>query len=300
MHMHHHILQQFGLTSAAFLGNGSESYVYALDTERVLRIYPPGTNLEYLAARHSFYHQLAEQQPNFTIPQLLEQGVCDQHPYTIEVCMQGHAFAHMLPHLSGADRLRALTSYLDLAASIGTIRFPDAAYGELIDLKRLQHASWPAYLADRIQQNLAISRSDLMQDVPQFEAVYAAFSHVLESFEPTPAKCLVHGDYFPGNVFIDDSGRVYGVGDFGYSTLVGDAHMDIAGAIIFIELVEGYQPGDTQVLLQYLESQPQRAALASIDLYRLYYSFYFGHCKESDPATYNWCVRNLNRYRLDG
>jgi putative membrane protein len=292
------ILAQFGLDWQHFLGKGSESHVYALDERRILRIYPPGSNLEYLAARQRFYQQLAEQHPPYAYPQLLEQGTIDGRPYTIEVRMRGSSFAQMLPLLHGSDRIYALQSYLDLACSIGNTRMPMAGYGELIDLKRIQQPSWPAYLRARIQHNLQISQADLQQDVPDFPQLLREFESALQNMNPTPLPALVHGDYFPGNVFIDETHTVYGVGDFGYSTLVGDATMDLAGAIGFIELVEGYEPNDSQILLEHLATLPVRAEQATIAFYQLYYSLYFGHCKHNDPTTYAWCVHNLRQHQF--
>lgn len=135
-----------------------------------------------------------------------------------------------------------------------------------------------------------------MQDIPQFDRLLAVFSTLVPQSLTISTKALVHGDYFPGNVFIDDSLTVYAVGDFGYSTVVGDPQMDVAGAIIFLEVVSGYQESDTQLLLRYLQTQPDRVSADNIELYRLYYSLYFSHCKHSDPPLYLWCIQNLRRY----
>jgi Ser/Thr protein kinase RdoA (MazF antagonist) len=296
--MNQMILAQFGLDQQHFLGKGSESHVYALDDRHILRIYPAGSNLAYLAARQQFYQQLAEQQPTYAYPQIVEQGTADGHPYTIEVRMRGSSFAQMLPQLHGSDRIYALQSYLDLAYAIGTIRMPMAGYGELIDLKRVQQPTWPAYLRTRIAHNLQISRADLQADVPDFKRLLREFAYALQDMNPTPPAVLVHGDYFPGNVFIDETHTVYGVGDFGYSTLIGDAAMDLAGAIGFIELVEGYQPHDSEILLEHLATLPVRVEPTTLAFYRLYYSLYFGHCKHDDPITYAWCVGNLRQYQF--
>jgi aminoglycoside phosphotransferase (APT) family kinase protein len=247
-------------------------------------------------ARQHFYMQLAARQAPFVIPTVLDQGVIDEHPYTIEQRMRGHAFAAVLPQLTGGDRVRALTSYLDLATQIGTIEFPDAPFGELILPGTLQRDRWPGFLWDRAQQTLQRSRQDLEHDVPQLDRLLDAFHGRLLPMRTLQTKRLVHGDYFPGNVFIDDTLTVYAVGDFGYSTVIGDPRMDIAGAIVFLEVVEGYQPADTQLLLDYL---PQSGADLSgdiIELYRIYYSLYFSHCKQDDPTTYAWCIRNLRAY----
>jgi aminoglycoside phosphotransferase (APT) family kinase protein len=288
-----HILNHFGISPTALLGKGSESRVYALDPTRVVRIYPPGASLAYMEARQHFYAQLAAQQPPFVIPQVLDHGVVDAHPYTIEQRMPGHDLARVLPQLTGQDRARALTSYLDLATRIGTIEFPDAPFGEMIIPGALQRDIWPEFLWDRVRQTLHTSYRELAQDVPQLDHILAAFHQQLSHMMTLSVKSLVHGDYFPGNVFIDDTLTVYGVGDFGYSTLVGDPRMDIAGAIVFLEVVEGYQATDTALLLQQVQRGKRCVSADIIDLYRLYYSLYFSHCKHDDPKTYAWCVQNL-------
>lgn len=295
--MHTQILQRFGITSAALLGKGGESYVYALDQTRVVRIYGRGASLDYLQARSNFYTQLAARHPSFVIPLILDHGVIDEHPYTIERRMPGYDFAHILPQLTGRDRERALISYLNVSTQIGSITFPDALFGEmLLPHGALQRDTWPQYLWDRVQQTLSTSRSDLGQDVPRLDRLLTEFyTRVLQSLK-IHTKSLVHGDYFPGNVFIDDALTVYGVGDFGYSTVVGDPQMDIAGAVIFLEVVSGYQENDTQLLLHHLQTRAERVSADVIDIYRIYYSLYFSFCKHSDPDLYAWCVQNLRRY----
>jgi aminoglycoside phosphotransferase (APT) family kinase protein len=290
------VLHHFGILSTALLGKGSESQVYALDPTRVLRIYPPGASFAAIQARHGFYTQLAARQPPFVIPTVLDHGVADEHPYTIEQRMHGHDFARILPQLTGRDRARALRSYLDLAAQIGMIQFPDAPFGELILPGTLQRDTWPGFLWDRVQQTLQRSRSDVEHDLPQLDQLLSEFHTRLLPMLTLQAKSLVHGDYFPGNVFIDDTLTVYAVGDFGYSTVVGDPRMDIAGAIVFLEVVEGYQAADTQLLLRSVQRGSAGVSADIIELYRLYYSLYFSHCKRDDPNTYAWCIRNLREY----
>jgi putative membrane protein len=290
------ILRHFGISSAALLGKGSETQVYALDQARVLRIYPPDASRAAIQARHRFYTQLAAQHPPFVIPTLLEQGVIDGQPYTIEQRMRGHDFARVLPQLAGRDRARALHSYLDLARQIGAIQFPDAPFGELILPAPLQRDTWPDFLWDRAQQTLQRSRPDVEDSVPQLDRLLDGFYTQLLPMRTIQTKSLVHGDYFPGNVFIDDTLRVYAVGDFGYSTVVGDPRMDVAGAIVFLEVLDGYQPDDTEVLLAYLKQSAAGVSDDSIELYRLYYSLYFSHCKQDDPKTYAWCIQNLRMY----
>src|SRR3954466_6639128 len=102
--MHTHVLQQFGITPAALLGKGGESSVYALDQTRIVRIYGRGASLAYIQARSHFYTQLARRHLPFAVPLVLDHGVIDEYPYTIEQRMHGHDFVHILPQLTGRNR----------------------------------------------------------------------------------------------------------------------------------------------------------------------------------------------------
>jgi hypothetical protein len=115
----------------------------------------------------------------------------------------------------------------------------------------------------------------------------------LALFDDYEGKSLVHGDYFPGNVFMDESQTICGVGDFSYATVVGDARMDLAGALLFLEVVEGYCADDSTFLRQQLVKRWGDELLDIVDFYRLYYSLFFSGCKADDPTTYAWCVGNL-------
>ncbi len=132
--------------------------------------------------------------------------------------------------------------------------------------------------------------------MPGVDTVLAHMQAELRVLEGFGEKRLVHGDYFPGNVFIDNDMTICGVGDFGYSTVVGDPRMDLAGAVVFLEVVTGYQPDDTPFLMQTVEERHGTGMTRWIDFYRLYYSFYFSRCKSDDSPTYDWCIRNLRAW----
>ncbi|HWQ12486.1 MAG TPA: aminoglycoside phosphotransferase family protein [Roseiflexaceae bacterium] len=288
------MLHGFNVTAAALLGQGGESEVYALDGGRVLRVYKHGAPVAYLERRRAFYALLRERRPPFEVPDVLEAGTAGDRYYTVERRMAGRDFAAVLPGLEGAERERALASYLHIAGQIGALSFPERPFGEILAPgEPLQRDSWPAYLWDRLQRTLAHSRPDLEQDVPRLEALLAHVRYELRALEGFAERRLVHGDYFPGNVYIDDDLRVCGVGDFGYTTVVGDPRMDLAGAVVFLEVVDGYRPEDTPFLVRLLAEQHGPGIAPWVALYRLYYALYFSGCKLDDPYTYAWCVRSL-------
>ncbi len=289
----HVILNRFDLFDTDFLGAGSESRVYAMNAEQVLRIYHEQIPWNYVEERRAFYAELAKHPLPFAVPEITAVGAWVGHIYTVEKRMPGQDFGEVLPTLRGADRAKALTSYLDAAAALGTVRFPDKPYGELLAAPLIQRERWQEYLTARMDQSLASSRADLEQDVPGVDAVLASIYARLPVLGDDPAKCLVHGDYFPANVFIDDDLQISGVGDFSYATVVGDARMDLAGAVYLMGSTVNFHADDSTFLRQQVAEKWGAELLEVVDLYRLYYSVFFSGCKADDPTTYYWCVGNL-------
>jgi putative membrane protein len=215
--------------------------------------------------------------------------------------MRGRVLSEVLPGLRGADRERALACYLGAAEAIGKIALPDLPFGELLAADRpLQSESWSEFLWARLARSVASSRSDLEADVPGVGEVLSRVRVELAGLSAYDDRRLVHGDYFPGNVFVDDSGEVTGVGDFGYSTVVGDPLLDVAGAIAFLEVVDGHEPDDSVHLTRLAQAKHGVDVVRRLGLYRLYYSFYFSGCKADDPPTYAWCVESLRDWRDGG
>lgn len=283
----------FGVTDGDLLGQGGESAVYALDAQRVLRVYK-GDDQAYLVKRQAFYAELHGCGLPFATPEYLEIGTHEGAHYVIERRMPGRDFAQVLPTLDGRDRTGALLSYLEVAGQIGTVRLPGRPFGELVAPGApIQTATWGEYLAARRAAMLVHSRADLEDDVPRLDDVLAAVEQRLAPLAAWQEPCLVHGDYFPGNVFMDDGLRICGVGDFGYSTVVGDPRQDISAAIAFLEVVPGYRPEDTAQLLRAAAEWWGEPILDVYAAYRLYYSIYFSGCKQDDWATYGWCAANL-------
>ncbi|HEU5090521.1 MAG TPA: phosphotransferase [Roseiflexaceae bacterium] len=292
--MNQALLDAFGITAADLLGRGSESAVYALDDQHVVRVYRHPPPPDYLQRRNAFYAMLREQRLPFETPYILECGTRAGSAYCVEARMRGRDFAGAMPHLAGAGREQALRSYLDVATQIGSIVLPDAPFGEVLTHGApVQRARWDEYVIERVSIGYEQGRAFLQADVPGVDEAYNFVVAQLAGLTDVSERRLVHGDYFPGNVFIDDSHTICGVGDFGYSTVVGDPRLDVAGALAFIEVVDGYQPHDTLFLQAEIARRFGNAIEHWLEVYRLYYSFYFSGCKADDPHTYWWCAANL-------
>ena len=292
------LLARFGVTSDDLLGEGGEARVYALSDETVLRVLKTKEDREaHLIALQDFYEGLVEaaDQLPFALPRVLEIGEHEGQLFTIDARILGTDFAVALRTLNGEDRTRAYRSYLEAAAAIARLPRPDGDYGEvLMPTSPLRAPTWSQFLRERSARAADAARGFLDADVPDLRQVLRRAD---ESFDALDGKApsLVHGDYFPGNVLIGDDLAITGVLDFGPLTVVGDARMDIAGAVVFAEVCDGYRAEDTPLLLELLEAVAP-VAPEVLAAYRVYYSLYFAFIHDEDRELYDWCVANLNSW----
>jgi putative membrane protein len=142
-----------------------------------------------------------------------------------------------------------------------------------------------------------ISRAQLERDLPNVAQTWSRLHADLADRVVTPA--LVHGDACPANTYIDcrsDRWVVSGIGDFSPHTVNGDPTMDIAGAVIFLELEPYPDAAADAAWLEALAVQQGGSDLRHwIEVYRRFYGFYFSDSFRFDPVLYAWCLRQLRR-----
>ncbi len=164
-----------------------------------------------------------------------------------------------------------LTAFGDAALAIAQSSFTRPWFGEVLHAPPIRTSQWSEYLIERATTNLEMARSKIAADVPAPEAVLERFVEAVESVGDVVPE-LVHGDYFPGNVMIDDDLRVSGVIDWSFLTQAGDRRMDAAAAVIFLEIERPWSTEeDARFVERYLTScVPELARV--LQLYRLFYA----------------------------
>jgi aminoglycoside phosphotransferase (APT) family kinase protein len=293
------VLQRFGVTSSDKIGHGGDATVYALGAHRVVRVlHSTNSPIARIAA---FYDELAGQDPGFELPRVLEHGEIDGTAYSVDRLIPGRPLIDVLPELAGDRRQRALDSYLDSADAIGRLHIERPLYGEVLADPPLQRSTWTEFLLDRAEAALSISSGRLAADIPRLGDVIGTVRRHIEALPAHVERRLVHGDYFPGNVMISDDLKVSGVIDFGTLTVMGDPAMDVASAIVFIEVA---RPAFGPVDVDYLTERAVRARgsgfVELIRVYREYITLRLApYAEREDPRLYAWCVRSL-RSVLEG
>lgn len=275
------------------IGHGGEATVYELTGGRALRVYhraPHGAN--QLA---EFYRRISEGTPSFAVPVVLEQGDAGGVSYSVDRLIAGRPLHELIRELSGDDRARALASYTDAAFEIAALPYVRDEYGEFMrDADSISAPAWSAYLLARMRRSLDASPW-LRDDVPALDAIVTGLTHRIEALKPV-AKALVHGDYFPGNVLMSEQRTVAGVIDFGPLTVIGDPWLDLASAVMFLEVARpGYTHADTEFVCNRMVARVGPPVLDAIVTYRGWYAIRFSPYRDDDPRLYAWCVASLRR-----
>jgi aminoglycoside phosphotransferase (APT) family kinase protein len=282
------LLNAFGVTSDKPLGSGQESDVFAIDDRRVLRLYRRPLDERHLARLATFYARLDRSDAPFMVPEIIEFGERDGITYAVEGRVSGIDLANSRMEREG--RFHAIRNYVDAAAAVRSLKHPQAQFGEVIAASPVRRDTWAEFVVARAVQCLDEHRHFLIGVLERPERGISALEAGLAS-RHAASPSLVHGDYFPENVMVADDGCVCGVIDFGALTLIGDADLDLACAVLNLTGMTGVTPEDRGIALKRAEALG--VTRDTLDLYDLYYAFRFlGALREND-GLFRWCVRTI-------
>lgn len=288
------VLRHLRLGSASLLGKGMTSSLYDIGGGRVLKIHSGSLDQGYLPRLQRFSEQLQRHSFPFAVPLIYEYGAVGEIHYHVERRLPGWDFAEVFPRLTSAERRSAIASFLDGLPPLHAVQMPQLPYGEPLNVQEeITSETWPGYMQARIEATLAHSYADLQEDLPNVERIVKEFYRKLSSLPPKPPKCLVHGDYFPGNVLCDERGFLTAVVDFSPLTLIGDPLVDLAGAFYFCRIYDFVTEADYDFLRNQISQRYGSQCWQRVDLYYTFYSFRFSDCKVPDNHTYHWCLRRL-------
>jgi aminoglycoside phosphotransferase (APT) family kinase protein len=296
------VLRALGSPDAPLLGSGVESQVFAVGPDVVVKIYR-AQDRPWQERCEAFVARLAAADPPFALPVTLDTDVVDDTRYAIQRRVPGHLLADVLPALRGAERERALLSYLDTAEAIGRLDFASISaavpalthrFGHLLGRSAEPSNSWPDFLRGWSLAHLRRDEAGVREDVPTLDTALARYDALLPLTADVTEPRLVHGDYWPENVLIGDDHSITGVVDWSANVLAGDPRVDLAQSIVYLDMLDSFVPADVPFLLREATRRHGPRIEAIVDLYRLHYALmYAADCKHLDPLTYRWCLRHL-------
>ena len=274
--------------------------MYAVGTDRVLRVYRSGHEAPaaMIAQLAPLYAGWSAQRIGLQLPLILDSGEIGGRWFSVDRRMSGGSLSGWLAGAEVDARRQALLGYLDAAGRVQQLPSPVAGHARLLgEGAPRQFETLAALLTDQLLRILPQSQARLEQDVPGVDRIWDELQEWLAARRGAPR--LVHGDFCPPNTYVallpDGRPVITGVGDFSPHTLNADPMMDIAGAVMFLELEQYAGAADDASWLAgqaYQRFGPDlQQALA---MYRRYYGFYFSNAHAFDPVLYGWCLRQLN------
>lgn len=142
---------------------------------------------------------------------------------------------------------------------------------------------------------MAETARHLPRDVTDFGQKLARVQASLARPYTGPVR-VIHGDFFPGNLLVDDGGQVAGLLDFGLFTMAGDPLFDLATAWVFFDMYDERRADLRGQLLDAILQQYGAEVRGSLYRYVLIYSLLSANVYAPDctDGHYRWCVDNLN------
>jgi aminoglycoside phosphotransferase (APT) family kinase protein len=281
----------FGVTDADLLGSGWESTIYALGKTQILRIPRPEVGSEDQVRAQATFTANLPPLP-FAVPRVREISRIDGQLYVIEDRIEGQSMAALLPKLSGTRRATALQSYLAAAEAMSVATAPGEAFGDLLLDQPRRCDRWSDYLTARVRK--AAEDEVLAAAVPDLAGIVKRFNARLDAI-PDPPRCIVHGDFWPPNVMMNDALEVTGLIDFSFTTRIGDHVMDLAGACHFLLATRSSSQADHDYLKQLILAKHGDDVIDRIGLYAVWFAFDFAF-NHDDAAVFAWCVGLIQEY----
>jgi hypothetical protein len=293
-----HILKKYHLSPDALLSSGMEAEVYAYGPDSVLKIYPGTVDLGDLRILRDFYGSLDRQLVPYALPRIHKVVQEDGTLISIEQKLIGAPLSTVLPSLKDGQLDAMMQRYLNAALALSRIQAPPTFERyKLFDpegISNRTNGDWHRFLNRFLTHKLTEVSRFLSRDVPQFEAKVQRLCVVLD--QPYRGDYqLIHGDYFPGNLLINDEHHITALLDFGLLTMYGDYLFDIATGWVFFDM---YDELEVQARDRYLAVTLERLGeqvRGRLYRYVLIYSIlsantYSPNCGD---GHYQWCVTNL-------
>ncbi len=230
------------------------------------------------------------------LPTSVIEAIDDAGRYTVERRLAGKAMLSLLPDLAGAARQTAIGHYVAGAEAVGQMRLPDRDYGQLLGAAPLTDGTWSGYFRRSLDDWLEKNGATIGEAVGDIDGLRRRLSELMKALPDRPEKALVHGDYFPGNVLLDESLNVSGLVDFSVFTLTGDPLYDPITAAFFLEMIDEATAEDVALAKRLVVDRHGAAIVPLARFYRAYAAVLMADPANAGPPypkLFDWSIANL-------
>lgn len=293
------ILDKFGISKSNFLGSGMESEVYAYDDNKVVKLYNDMSDSNKQRILKGFYSKIDSSSLSYELPFIYDTFEENGILVTIEKRIEGNNLQSMLSKMNYIEQNNMMETYLNANIELKSVKVKLNLEGYTLfnnqQISSLNINSWFDLLKEEIFRKQRELESYLKRDVVNYDAKVKQLVGIL-SLGYEGEYSLIHGDFYPGNVMINQSGKVTGLIDFGLMTMYGDNLFDIAIGWVCFDMYNELNANIYERYLNIIISTLGEDVRKRLYFYVLIYSyisanFYSPNCED---GHYQWCVRNLN------
>jgi aminoglycoside phosphotransferase (APT) family kinase protein len=297
---HERILKQFGLSESDLLGEGGESLVFSVTADTVLRLpRAKAFDAQSRVRLRTFQGEIAGKLP-FATPHIEEIGPGET--WTIERRLPGRPMTEVLAGIDDDRRDNVLRNYVDAMEAISAIELPTLPYGHLLATSRVNTDDWRKFAGETLARFRARNRVAIASEVGDPYRLFEKATDMIPLLPERPPKVLVHGDFFPGNVLLNDDLSVSAVIDFGTYTVCGDAQLEQAVSYLTLELIDQCTAEDARFVRDMIIERHGAEILPALQFYRAYLAFSMADpslAAPPYPRLYEWAIAMLKLLAAD-
>lgn len=293
------ILDKFSISKSDFLGSGMEAEVYVYDDNKVVKLYNDMSDSNKQRILKGFYSKIDSSSLSYELPFIYDTFEENGILVTIEKRIEGNNLQSMLSKMNYKEQNNMMETYLSANIELKSVKVKSNLEGYTLfndqQITLLNINSWFDLLKEEIFRKQKELESYLKRDVLNYDAKVKQLVEIL-SLGYEGEYSLIHGDFYPGNLMINESGKVTGLIDFGLMTMYGDNLFDIAIGWVCFDMYNELNANIYERYLNIIISTLGEDVRKRLYFYVLIYSyisanFYSHNCED---GHYQWCVKNLN------
>lgn len=204
--------------------------------------------------------------------------------------------AAVLREISGVRREIAFRNYVAAIDALRAVSLLYLPYGHVLGLAPIRATDWRTFLRRNLGGFASRNRAVIASEIGNPDALVAKATAMIAAMPERPPKVLVHGDYFPGNVMLDDDLGVSAVLDFGVFTVAGDPQLDLAVAYLTLELIDECGTADAPFVGELILARHGKAIEPAFRFFRTYLAFSMAdpaNAAPPYPRLYDWSLAQL-------
>lgn len=294
------LLERFRISESDFLGSGMEATVYALDDYKVLKIYNDFSDVKKQEKLRGFYAGLKTDHLSYELPYIHDILVENGTLVTIETRMLGSNLQSKLAGMTRDEQTNMMKTYLQANLELHSLQGSSTMKGfqlfhdHRISLGRMDN--WYDLLSETIKLKQTELKPYFERDVQDYEAKLTLIMERLATGYEGDYS-IIHGDFYPGNILINEKNEVTGLIDFGMLTMYGDYLFDVAIGWVCLDMYNQLNASLPERYLDIIVSTLGEGIRKDLYFYVLIYSLMTAnlYSPTCEDGHYRWCVENLNR-----